>query len=862
MATTRKSGGTREKSSTAADVDQPRVREDLKNEEAMDAVGTTTDRVRPHGVAREAAPARKRARGARSRSTEDVVDERLEELEDFAERQRESPALAKQIQAATERFIKRREERATQLELLRNKQFLAADSEERVIARALRVLEDRTGRELKKDDDEAQRIARRVRAARETQLGGAREVMDEPVESPAQAFERIIGTSDLQPINYLQRGERAQRAIGRVVVATGSYGTGFMVSPSLLMTNNHVLESAQDAAGSEVEFNYQVGADGKNERTVTLPLDPGKFFVTDEALDYSIVAVGGTAAQRRPFGYHKLIEKQGKIVNGEPVTIVQHPKAGRKQISLRENRVFDVLTNFLHYETDTEPGSSGSPVFNDAWQVVALHHAGVPGSDGGWVANEGVRISKVVADVRKQNLTGERDRLRDELLDIAPFKPEEIEQDNVPVNGGDGQQLTNAPQPALTSIAGTPVVLQIDSPPQRVTISIGQGAVLGSGAITASGGVSVITAPTTAGGGVAAVERFDTIPAASLRASDVLLYRGTSIISRGIQWFDSSEVSHASLYLGNLRTGEALSNGLVTQTLRDSFRDQEWVAARRLMASSTNMQPVLNVANKYLAQRLKYGYSQIVLLAILSLVRKLAPTGWTGWLIVAAVKAAVAALSGFLQRNQDLMICSEFVYRSYDEADPARQDPYTIRINDLPFEAMGGWEATGAALRRGRGIHPESALAGLIRDPGRVVEAMRPRVASAAEAIPSPAAQEQLEARVEDLLVRYINEVQTGPTNERAERTTMSEGELDQELAAAVGQFAVALAAAESIREGAYRTSREALEAASEAASQESLAGAIPASLQRLLRTAADFVTPGDLYKTQSLVTLGKVTGV
>ena len=28
----------------------------------------------------------------------------------------------------------------------------------------------------------------------------------------------------------------------------------------------------------------------------------------------------------------------------------------------------------LIYETDTLPGSSGSPVFNDQWQLVGLHH--------------------------------------------------------------------------------------------------------------------------------------------------------------------------------------------------------------------------------------------------------------------------------------------------------------------------------------------------------------------------------------------------------------------------------------------------------------------------------------------------------
>ena len=64
-----------------------------------------------------------------------------------------------------------------------------------------------------------------------------------------------------------------------------------------------------------------------------------------------------------------------------PECIIQHPSGERKQLALRENQVVDVLDNFLHYRTDTSPGSSGSPVFNDQWEIVALHHSGVPKKD-------------------------------------------------------------------------------------------------------------------------------------------------------------------------------------------------------------------------------------------------------------------------------------------------------------------------------------------------------------------------------------------------------------------------------------------------------------------------------------------------
>jgi hypothetical protein len=152
-------------------------------------------------------------------------------------------------------------------------------------------------------------------------------------------------------------------------------------------------------------------------------------------------------------------------------------------------------------------------------------------------------------------------------------------------------------------------------------------------------------------------------------------------------------------------------------------------------------------------------------------------------------------------------------------------------------------------------VDPDSALAQIMGAPHRVAAAMRPESISP-EAFPSRAEQEQLEARVEDLLERYIEEVRSGRSVRRSE-SIGGRGDVEEELAAAVGQFAVALAAIDSIREGRHADAPEAIAAAA----HEGVGSAVPASLRHLFKTAADFVTPGDLYKTQSLVTLGKITG-
>ncbi len=73
-------------------------------------------------------------------------------------------------------------------------------------------------------------------------------------------LERVIEESDFLEARFLHIGSAVARTVGRVPIRergrTVGYGTGFLVSPRLLMTNNHVLESEEEAAQCAVEFDY------------------------------------------------------------------------------------------------------------------------------------------------------------------------------------------------------------------------------------------------------------------------------------------------------------------------------------------------------------------------------------------------------------------------------------------------------------------------------------------------------------------------------------------------------------------------------------------------------------------------------
>src|SRR5262250_2655469 len=120
-----------------------------------------------------------------------------------------------------------------------------------------------------------------------------------PAQSLAQlAQERIVGSSDLFDINYLELAIAVGRSVARIEIGN-AHATGFLVGPGLLMTNHHVLENEADASRALAQFDYQDNASGELLVRQDYHLLPNQFFLTDPTLDFTIVGVADKSLRDR-----------------------------------------------------------------------------------------------------------------------------------------------------------------------------------------------------------------------------------------------------------------------------------------------------------------------------------------------------------------------------------------------------------------------------------------------------------------------------------------------------------------------------------------------------------------------------------
>ncbi|WP_147198731.1 DNA/RNA non-specific endonuclease [Pantoea sp. CCBC3-3-1] len=249
----------------------------------------------------------------------------------------------------------------------------------------------------------ASRLALTAEQRQQTRAALAQGKQAEPDRRRAQryAFQQrtrqsvIVGdTNDLLPVSFLQQGITSARAVALIREDGVPKGSGFLTHGNLFITNHHLLPEPSAQGVITVQFGYRQSETGEIIDGRLYTVDADRFWLTSptEEYDCTLIALGeavnGSGEAPLPLSLNDRNDKHALGIN---LNLIHHPGGAPQQITLRNNALLARHEQFLHYEADSEGGSSGAPVFNDGWQLVALHHGGVE-DNGKWV-NEGIRLS-------------------------------------------------------------------------------------------------------------------------------------------------------------------------------------------------------------------------------------------------------------------------------------------------------------------------------------------------------------------------------------------------------------------------------------------------------------------------------------
>jgi hypothetical protein len=263
----------------------------------------------------------------------------------------------------------------------------------------------------------AGQIGADVRREHEQLAEAARQLSTEPFDNPdAGKVRELLASGDsadgsLQALVCRSAGpgagadlkawieglKAAHRRVGSVGRGKHHVGTCFLIGPDRVITAGHVVPPGKPTPPLDVVFDFvDNGVDRGSLPTYRLAEELARSPVREA--DFAIFRLDRTPAGGRDYFR---VRTHGFGALREPVHILGHSNADPLRLS--NGVVFDCnsLSGIVAYTANTLSGASGSPVFNEALEVVAMHHHGEAN-----VNNHGILMARIVDQLKRDRKAG------------------------------------------------------------------------------------------------------------------------------------------------------------------------------------------------------------------------------------------------------------------------------------------------------------------------------------------------------------------------------------------------------------------------------------------------------------------------
>jgi tetratricopeptide (TPR) repeat protein len=221
--------------------------------------------------------------------------------------------------------------------------------------------------------------------------GGALEADAETVQrsradsNAPTRLEATLGSELRSSFSWWSLGLRRARGVARITRGGQHVGTGFLVpgealSPNwkgdqILCTNNHLLSRTPGLPGTIGPEEASIIFESLRDSSPDPPIYKVARVLFESAaaiLDVTFCRLDRRVDGVDPFEVAKAPPEKSR---NQRIYVIGYRRGEDLSVSFQDNALLDLNEKRIHYRSSTEPGTGGSPLFNDQWELIGIHHA-------------------------------------------------------------------------------------------------------------------------------------------------------------------------------------------------------------------------------------------------------------------------------------------------------------------------------------------------------------------------------------------------------------------------------------------------------------------------------------------------------